>query len=112
MEMNNKLREAVVEIIDYLEPIRKWTMPSKENRTRLTTLFAVVDTVYTKAKNALAEPVKNCEVGTVDDWLARFSVVCERCSGSDCDHRLFKDEEVFDCFARWLQMPYKEGENK
>ena len=24
-----KLREAVVEIIDYLEPIRKWTAPSK-----------------------------------------------------------------------------------
>lgn len=56
-----------------------------------------------------ATPRRNCDVGTADDWVARFSIVCERCSGSDCDHRLFKDEEVCDCFARWLQMPYKEG---
>ena len=61
------------------------------------------------AKAALAAPARNCDVGTADDWLARFSVVCERCSGSDCDHRLFKDEEVCDCFARWAQMPYEEG---
>lgn len=64
------------------------------------------------AKAALAEPARNCDVGTADDWLARFNVVCERCSGSDCDHRLFKDEEVCDCFARWLQMPYEEGGEK
>lgn len=56
---------------------------------------------------ALAEPPRNCDVGTADDWLARFNVVCERCYGSDCDHRLFKNEEVCDCFARWLQMPYE-----
>lgn len=57
-----KLREAVVEIIDYLEPIRKWTAPSKENHTKLTALFAAVDTVYTKAKAAVAEPPRNCDV--------------------------------------------------
>lgn len=63
-------------------------------------------------ESELRTPRRNCDVGTADDWLARFNVVCERCSGSDCDHRLFKDEEVCDCFARWLQMPYKEGGGK
>ena len=55
----------------------------------------------------IGRPRRNCDVGTADDWMARFSIVCERCSGSDCDHRLFKDEEVCDCFARWLQCHYK-----
>jgi hypothetical protein len=87
MQTNNKLREAVVEIINYLEPIRKWTMPSKENHTKLTALFAAVDTVYTKANNALAEPVKNCEVGTVKEQNVRYNKFChahrssENCCG-------------------------------
>lgn len=63
-------------------------------------------------ESALKTSRRNCDVGTADDWLARFRVVCEHCSGSDCDHRLFKDEEVCDCFARWLQMPYKGGDKK
>lgn len=57
-----KLREAVVKIIDYLEPIRKWTMPTQENGTELTTLFAAVDTVYQIANAALAAPARNCDV--------------------------------------------------
>ena len=55
-----KLREAAVKIIDYLEPIRKWTMPTQENGTELTTLFAAVDTVYQIARAALAAPPRNC----------------------------------------------------
>ena len=86
-----KARAALVEIIEYLEPIRKWTMPSKENHTRLTALFAAVDTVYTKAKAALAAPARNCEryatlesalaawreqppsVGPFDNWLFDYA---------------------------------------
>lgn len=59
---------------------------------------------------ALAAPPRNCDVGTADDWMSRFNIFCEHCSGSDCDHRLFKDEEECDCFARWLAMPCNEGE--
>ena len=68
------------------------------------------DDAVAMSRAALAASPRNCDVGTADDWMARFSVVCERCSGSDCDHRLFKDEEVCDCFARWMQMPYKAKE--
>lgn len=113
MQTNNKLREALVEIIDYLEPIRKWTMPSKENRTRLTALFAAVDTVYTKAKNALAEPVKNCEVGTVAQQAKRFTEYCESevCKRKRCKSRA-KALCIERCALAWAQMPYKEGETK
>lgn len=109
MQTNNKLREALVEIIDYLEPIRKWTMPSKENHTRLTALFAAVDTVYTKAKAALAEPIKNCEVGTVEELYERYEKFsCSRFNneGDNCLKCPFSQPT---CKFAWAQMPYKEG---
>lgn len=96
-----KARAALVEIIEYLEPIRKWTMPSKENHTRLTALFAAVDTVYTKAKAALEEPARNCdkypthkealdawldadpkESGCCDEWLYKIAKESEVENGS------------------------------
>ena len=97
METNNKLREALTKIFTLTNSLDD---------------ECAVDPVEIRdiARAALSEPVKNCEVGTADDWLARFNVACERCSGSDCDHRLFKDEEVCDCFSRWLQTPYEEKE--
>ena len=101
MQTNNKLREACANIAEYAR--------SAMCHATDTHVLGYLNQIEGWAKAALAEPIKNCEVGTEDDWLERFSVVCERCSGSDCDHRLFKDEEVCDCFARWLQMPYKEG---
>lgn len=106
MQTNNKLREAVVEIIDYLEPIRKWTMPSKENHTKLTALFAAVDTVYTKAKNALAEPVKNCEVGTAEEQYSRMFRECYEWMCMDCKSI---DKDFRKCALSWAQKPYKEG---
>ena len=57
-----KLREAAVKIIDYLEPIRRWTMPTKEYGTEPTALFAAVDTVYEMATAALAAPARICDV--------------------------------------------------
>ena len=109
-----KLREAVVEIIDYLEPIRKWTAPSKENHTKLTALFAAVDTVYTKAKNALAAPVKNCEVGTVEEQFARFRKFCKKDSMDSFESTAYCAYECpcgnnYDCKLAWAQMPYSEG---
>lgn len=110
MQTNNKLRETMIEVLEYIETFHKYITPGKGKK--LTALFAVADTIRDKARAALAEPARNCDVGTAEDWLSRFNTVCERCSGSDCDHRLFKDEEVCDCFARWLQMPYEEGDAK
>ena len=111
MQTNSKLREALVEIIDYLEPIRKWTMPSKKNHTRLTALFAAVDTVYTKAKAALAEPVKNCEVGTVEEQEDRFRRYCNS-RGTFCGDCPLYNNRRGECRFAWAQMPYEEGGDK
>ena len=117
METNNKLREALIKArseICHFDRFRCQSL-SYENGNIQANCADVLCSwrglceAKTAINAALAEPVRNCEVGTADDWLARFRAVCERCSGSDCDHRLFKDEEVCDCFSRWLQMPYVEG---
>lgn len=108
-----KLREAVVEIIDYLEPIRKWTAPSKENHTELTALFAAVDTVYTKAKAALAAPPRNCDrYATVDEAMDDFAdeALIEQWNalkaGKDRDMLAV---ELF-VFTKWLFVPATEKE--
>ena len=54
------MREALAEIVADLEPVRKWTMPPK-NDNELTALFAAADTVYSKAKAALTAPPRNCD---------------------------------------------------
>lgn len=105
-----KLREAAVTVYNVLEKLRPFSLRLGEVR-HMREFSHLVCLAKNRLDAALSAPPRSCDVGTADDWMARFSVVCERCSGSDCDHRLFKDEEVCDCFARWLQMPYvkKEG---
>lgn len=58
---------------------------------------------------ALAEPVRNCEVGTAEEQFERWQAFCDRydrnCTGCPC-----KSPHTFAyCFAKWGQMPYKEG---
>ena len=107
METNNQLREALKLCVD--EMCNRCREPAAARGNPLPCLSGCEP--VRKAKAVLAAPPRNCDVGTADDWIERFSVVCERCSGSDCDHRIFKDEEVCDCFARWLQMAYEKGGN-
>ena len=55
-----------------------------------------------KAKAALAEPVRNCDVGTAEEQVKRHRDLCNsnvcKCAPS-CKI----------CFAKWSQMPYEEG---
>ena len=63
-----------------------------------------------KAKAALAEPTRNCDVGTDEEQSRRYEELCDRhtcgsrCSASGCP--MYEH----DCspFA-WGQMPYEEG---
>lgn len=104
-----KLREAAVKIIDYLEPIRKWTMPTQENGTELTALFAAIDTVYQMAKAALAAPARECDVGTAEEQSRRFCAFCrprtEPCDGCACLEGSRKGR----CEFVWAQMPCNES---
>ena len=55
-----------------------------------------------KAKAALADPPRNCDVGTVEEQIKRHRNFCNsnvcKCAPS-CKI----------CFAKWTQMPYEEG---
>lgn len=69
------------------------------------------------AKAALAEPRRNCDVGTAAEQIARFAVEClairkrntvEPCAGCPCSRG---GEGTEDCQLYWAQMPYEEGTN-
>jgi hypothetical protein len=58
------------------------------------------------AKEALAEPLKNCEVGTMEEQVERFSNFCLCRACSEC--QFYVDGEFFECGVRWSQTPYEE----
>ena len=58
-----------------------------------------------KAKSALAEPPRNCDVGTAGEQENRFNEYCENSSCACCPLRA----SSVVCEFAWLQMPYEEG---
>ena len=63
-----KLREAVCEILSYIESFHKYITPGKGKK--LTALFAVADTIRNNARAALAAPPRNCDkYATADEAL-------------------------------------------
>ena len=96
METNNKLREALTKILNLTNSL-------DEN--------CAVDPVdiLDIARAALAEPVKNCEVGTAKEQAARFFALCDSNKCSSCPCRFIKKT---DCALIWAQMPYEEGGDK
>ena len=73
-----------------------------------------------KAKATLAEPIRNCDVGTAEEQNSRWHANCGR-GIPNCKHCKvyehaiksgFVDEKNmirFDCRFIWSQMPYEEG---
>lgn len=102
------MREALREICEYIESFRKYIVPGKHKR--LTALFAVVDTIFAKARAALSAPQRNCDVGSVEEQTERFIDYCSRCEKSKMDIELIRDRSK--CIVRWAQMPYEEGATK
>lgn len=98
--MSSKVREALSEIIDLID---KWRTDGVMEHWQYSQLFDIAD-------NALGEPLKNCEVGTVDEQYARWDKHCQsmenRCS--ECSlHKNYFDLTA-ECYAKWSQMPYEE----
>lgn len=105
-----ELREAVKSLLDLLydfgideetvlishaDPVKRESMHT--DRTLA---------VLRKAKAALSEPLKNCEVGTAEEQKQRFDVFCSR---GNCDNCPFVEEGLWsNCAIRWAQMPYEE----
>lgn len=99
METNNKLREALKDIGRLVEQIHFLysDYPSE------------IHEIARKVNAALAEPVKNGEVGTAKEQSERYNAFCydhrtyEKCCGG-CP---LNGEPC--CELAWAQMPYKKG---
>ena len=55
-----------------------------------------------KAKAALAEPIRNCDVGTPEEQAKKHR---DWCNSNVC--KCASSCKI--CFAKWSQMPYEEG---
>ena len=100
METNNKLREALTKILNLTNSL-------DEN--------CAVDPVEIRdiARAALAEPVKNCEVGAAEEQTEKFNQFCQSHRNSDlpkCAGCPLEDiPDGTGCAQAWAQMPYEEG---
>ena len=102
--MSSKAREALSEILDLID---KWRTDGVMEHWQYSQLFDVAD-------SALAELLKNCEVGTAEEQNLRHGEWCRKhgidgamdvpCASPDWHCHL--------CFARWSQMPSEKGEDK
>lgn len=100
--MSSKIREAFEELIANIEM-----------RSSTFGLNVMVDTkTFLDAKAALAEPLRNCDVGTAEEQIARFVAEClairkrntvEPCAGCPCS---CGGEGTEDCQLYWAQMPF------
>ena len=91
--MSSKLREALLrcDAIAQLPEIREYTIV-KEMRNLI--------------NGALTEPIRNCEVGTIDNQAARYRNYCHnypKCTGCPCVGQV----KYGQCEFAWAQMPYE-----
>lgn len=65
--------------------------------------------VIQKIGHALAEPIRNCDVGTVEEQHARYDKFCntqKHCNECPC----YSPQSCQSwCAINWAQLPYKEG---
>ena len=103
METNNKLREACANIAEYARSAMCHATDAH--------VLGYLNQIEGWAKAALAEPVKNCDVGTAGEQSERFDKFChenintQRCCGDCPAFRTTRD----DCELVWAQMAYEEG---
>ena len=97
-----KLREAV-EVCLHAFQMTDWTTLGTSRR--------VVDLIQ-RCKAALAEPARNCDVGTAQEQTARFAEFCyknknaESCC-ADCPIFTKRVPRGAECELTWAQMPYE-----
>jgi hypothetical protein len=97
--MSSKAIEALEEILDLID---KWRTDRVMEHWQYSQLFDVAD-------EALAEPLRNCDVGTAEEQYGRhdsycMQQVCDKCYTEDAAYECTK------CYAKWSQEPYKKGD--
>ena len=115
MEASNvKAMRDALEFAD--EQLRRATEDYRHG-TDLVYLVGCMRTVATVCRAALAEPPRNCDVGTTEEQDSRFATFCNNhfsnpleCGCNNCPcHITSKDIR---CVLAWEHMPYKKGGKK
>lgn len=94
---NNKMREALENsngLLEELAAMGEWGESAREQ--------------IAENNAALAEPVRNYEVGTAEEQAERYMNFCHnypKCTGCPCVGRM----QYHKCEFAWAQMPYEEG---
>ena len=104
MQTNNKLREALEMMNTLFEQGAICTSSANSAEE-----MEQIEELYSKTKAALAEPPRNCDVGTAEEQFEMWQAFCNQydkdCTGCPCR----SPHTTPYCFAKWGQMPYKEG---
>ena len=96
-----KLREAVCEILSYIESFHKYITPGKGKK--LTALFAVADTIRNNARAALAAPPRNCDrFANAVEAMAELKRVHSYCAKEN--RRCLED--CPDCGKEWCSLAW------
>ena len=61
---------------------------------------------------ALAEPPRNCDVGTVEEQTRRLRANCEKYKPSCKGCKFFTDIQRENCWLKWAQMPYEKRDTE
>jgi hypothetical protein len=93
--MSSKQREALEEVVSILSTWADHLPPVIQEKAQ-----EAID----KAEAALAEPLRNCDVGTIREQDLRFYDFCG--SHSSCVECPLRGR-VYSCSLSWSQMPYE-----
>ena len=65
---------------------------------------------HEEVNSALAEPPRNCDVGSAEEQTRRFVDFCYR--SKECVSCQMEPKGETDCILAWAQTPYKKGDEK
>ena len=132
MKTNNKLREALVKICNEIrsycddygageshKSLVDRTVNDPPDYTCYRDTILKIDSIV---EAALAEPVRNCDVGTAEEQWKCFDEFCDAWQESapvemcSCECPVYKMKNIgcdgnqgrSGCYAQWAQMPYEE----
>lgn len=103
MNAYEKMHQAVLALDAWVKVIKS----NPKDETAIECAEFVEETI----KAAIAEPPRNCDVGTAMEQGERFSAYCRahKHPESECLHCPLFGQTGGYCELAWAQMPYKEG---
>ena len=103
METNNKIRVALEQAKEIARTIYSTSETGSPHED-------LAEKIVELANAALAEPVRNYEVGTMEELYGRYEKFCRSHFNNDGDNCLKCPFSQPTCKFAWAQMPYVEKE--